>query len=365
MTPTLRRAMRHVSRPFRQLAALAVLAALVVPTAGAQSQTGTTIGQFLLIEPSAEYSAQGNAAATARGGVLAMYYNPGALGFSEGVNAAFTHSPWLADIAFDYAAVSVPLGANQSVSLAVTSLNSGDMDVRTETQPQGTGERFSVRDLSIGLGYGRQFSDRFAGGLQVKYISERIWNSSASAVALDAGVIYELPFQAVLGASISNFSTRTSFDGRDLRIRFDQNPDEFGDNDSLPASLETDDFSLPVYFRVGLSYPVEVGGNSRVVVSADAFQPSDNSNSLSLGGEWTYAELVSLRGGYQNLFLEDGRGRSVAGRRPPHGRQRLRRPVRLRLERLRVAPGLGATLLALPRLLDTVTRPAPRDDAVR
>ena len=299
----------HLPRAAVALAAvLALLAALtaLAPAVHAQSQTGTTIGQFLLIEPSAEYAAQGNAAATARGGVLAAYYNPGALGFTDGVDAAFTHSPWLAEIAFDYAAVSVPLGPSQAVSLSVTSMDSGQMEVRTPEQPQGTGEQFSVRNLAIGLGYGRRFTDRFAGGIQLKYVSETIWNTSAATVALDAGMIYQLPFRAVLGASISNFGTRTRFDGRDLRVRFDQNTGEFGDNDNLPAALETDEFSLPVYFRVGMSVPVQVGDNSRVTLAADAFQPNDNSNSVSIGGEWTYADLISARAGYQNLFLEDG-----------------------------------------------------------
>lgn len=308
---------RRLRTATAQAAAGLALLALAAPVLGtpafAQTQTGTTIGQFLLIEPSAQYAAQGNAAATARTGVQAAYYNAAALGFTQGINAAFTHSPWLADIAFDYAAVSVPIGSQQSLALSVTAMNSGDMEVRTPDQPQGTGERFSVRDLAIGLGYGRRFTDNFAGGVQVKYVSETIWNSSASTVALDAGVIYQLPFQAVLGASISNFGTRTSFDGRDLRVRYDQDTGTFGDNDNLPAALETDEFSLPVYFRVGMSLPVQVGGNSRMTLSADAFQPSDNSNSLSLGGEWTYADLISARAGYQNLFLDDGEGGLTLG----------------------------------------------------
>lgn len=303
----------HASLRCPALVLVGLAAAFRPAPAAAQAQTGTTIGQFLLIEPSAEFAAQGNAAATARGSVLATYYNPAALGFAEGIQVAFTHSPWLADIDYNFAAVSVPLGAAQSVSLSVTSLYAGDMLVRTPEQPQGTGELFSVRDLAVGVGYGRRFTDRFAGGLQVKYISETIWNTSASTVALDAGVIYELPFRATLGASVSNFGARTRFDGRDLEIRFDRDPDVFGDNDNLPAALRTDPFSLPIYFRVGMSLPVEVGADSRVTLSADAFQPSDNSNSLSLGGEWTYANLVSARAGYQNLFLQDGEGGLTLG----------------------------------------------------
>ncbi len=282
--------------------------ALLAGAAGAQTKTGTTVGQFLLIEPSARVAAQGNAGATARTDALSAYYNPGALGLMEGTNAGFSHSAWLADIDYNYASVAVKMGAAQTVSLSVTALSSGDIEVRTPEQPQGTGELYAVDDIAIGIGYGRRFTDRFAGGLTVKYVQETIWNSSAQTVALDAGVIYELPFRAFLGASISNFGTAMSYDGTDLRIRYDQDPDRFGDNGNLPAALVTDDFALPVFFRVGMSLPVQVGADSQVTLSADAYQPSDNSNSVSVGGEWTYANLISARAGYQNLFQEDLEG---------------------------------------------------------
>ena len=285
-----------------------LMAALVASTSAfAQTKSGTTFGQFLLIEPDAAIAAQGNVGATARQNAMAAYYNPGALGFQTASNAGFSHSTWLADIDYNYATVALKVGAASTVSLSVQSLSSGDIEVRTADQPLGTGERYSVEDLAIGLGFGRQFTDRFSAGAQIKYVQETIWRSSAQTVALDAGVIYELPFQAILGASISNFGLPTSFDGTDLRIRFDQDPDVFGDNDNLPAALETDEYALPVSFRVGMSVPMQMG-DSRVTLAADAYQPSDNSNSVSVGGEWTYADLISARAGYQDLFLEDGEG---------------------------------------------------------
>ena len=287
---------------------LLLLAALVAAAPlGAQTKTGTTFGQFLQIEPSAALAAQGNVGATARTDVMSAYYNPGALGFQTSSNAGFSHSSWLAGIDYNYAAVGLKMGSATTVALSVSSLSSGDIDVRTAEQPLGTGERYSVEDLAIGVGVGRQFTDRFGAGATVKYVQETIWRSSARTVALDAGVIYELPFQAVLGASISNFGVPASFDGTDLRIRYDQDPDVFGDNDNLPAALVTEEYALPVFFRVGMSVPVRVG-DSQLTLAADAYQPSDNSNSISVGGEWTYANLISARAGYQDLFLEDGEG---------------------------------------------------------
>ena len=271
----------------------------------AQSKTGTSIGQFLLIEPSARVAAMGNAGVTTFGEPMAAYYNPGALGHLEQSGGQFTHSLWLADITYDYGAVALRLGESNTALVTVTALNSGDIAVRTVEQPKGTGEQYHVSNVALGVGYGRRITDRFSAGVQAKFVRETIWNSTMSALALDFGILYHLPFRAYLGASLSNFGNRGSFSGRDLRIRFDRDPRRFGDNSSLPAALETEDFPLPVFFRVGLGLPVAIGLHHEVVFVADAFHPSDNYESISLGVEWTFLELLSLRAGYQNLFLED------------------------------------------------------------
>lgn len=312
MKPSTSSSLAARTRPAVRLALLVAATLALSPGLRAQSKAGTTIGQFLMIEPSAEVAAMGNAGATAFDGAMAAYYNPGALGYLESSSAEFTHSPWLADIAYNYASVAVRLGPN-ALLLSVTTLDSGEMDVRTVEQPEGTGERFSVQNLALGLGYGRRITDRFAAGIQVKYVQETIWHSNLSAVGIDVGVLYQLPFRAYLGASIANFGTRGSYDGRDLRIRYDQDPDVFGDNSNLPAALETEDFPLPIFFRVGLGMPVQLGADSRVLVVADAYQPSDNTNSVGFGAEWAFRELLFLRGGYQNLFLEDAEGGLTLG----------------------------------------------------
>lgn len=279
----------------------------------AQSKTGTTIGQFLMIEPSARVAAMGNAGVSTFDEITAAYFNPGVLGRMESSGAQFTHSEWLADIKYRYAAVGIQMGGAGAMMLTVTSLSSGEIDVRTVEQPLGTGERYSVEDLALGLAYSRRVTDRFSAGLHVKYLRETIWHSSLSALSLDFGVHYQLPFQAYIGASLSNFGTRGQFDGRDLRIRFDQDPDRFGDNSNLPAALETEDYPLPITFRVGLGMPLQFGSSNSLTLVVDAIQPSDNTQSLSFGGEWTFMNLLSARAGYQHLFQEDSETGLTAG----------------------------------------------------
>jgi hypothetical protein len=272
----------------------------------AQTKTGTSIGQFLLIEPSARITGMGNAGVTNYDEIQAAYYNPAAIGHFNGRGVQFTHSLWLADITYDYAAAAVSLGDFGNILATVTALNSGEIEVTTVEQEHGTGERYTASDVAFGLGYGRQVSDRFCVGVQVSYLQETIWHSSLSAFSMNFGTIYRISSNGLhIGASISNFGTRGKFDGRDLRIRYDQNPSIYGDNGNLPGQLFTDDFPLPVLFRVGIGVPVEISEDNTLHVVMDAFHPSDNTESVSMGAEWAFQNTFFLRGGYQNLFQKD------------------------------------------------------------
>jgi len=273
-------------------------------SAWAQTKVATTIGQVLLIEPSARVAGMGNAGVTVVSDAFGLYFNPAIPTTLERSAVAMTYSRWLADLNYTYTTALVQLGAS-TLSLALTTLHSGEMEVRTVEQPLGTGERFTVQHLVFGLGFSRRLTDRFSAGLQAKLLRETIWHSSLSALALDVGVLYELPFRAYLGASLSNFGTRGRYDGRDLRVRYDQNPHRYGDNSSLPAALYTESYQLPILFRVGMGLPLQLGSGQRLLLVADALQPSFNTESLSLGAEWQLMDVLALRAGYQNLLEQD------------------------------------------------------------
>ncbi|MFA6438590.1 MAG: PorV/PorQ family protein [Bacteriovoracaceae bacterium] len=285
-----------------------ICSALVLAVANllAQSKTGTSIGAFLSIEPSAHIAAMGNAGVTVYSELQAIYYNPGAVGFMQGTSVQFTHSVWLADIAYDYGVFKFDIEGMGNIYAAFTSLNSGEIDVRTVEQPLGTGERYSVSDVAIGIGIGRQISERFSVGLQANYIQETIWHSAMNAFSFSVGTIYRIsPDGLHLGASISNFGTRGQFSGRDLQVPYDQSISKYGDNSQLQAELLTNDFALPVMFRVGIGMPVQLSESNTLTVAVDAFHPSDNTESMSVGAEYIFDHLIALRAGYQNLFLQD------------------------------------------------------------
>lgn len=301
----------HASALRRQgLAALAVAAALAapaVPPAAAQSKVGTAMGQFLLIEPSARHAGMGNTGVTSRDDVMSAYYNPAAIGYFDAYAAQFTHALWFADITYDHAAVAIPLGGEWgNLCASVTALNSGDIDVRTVNQPLGTGERYRVSDVSFALGYGRRITPLFSLGIQTHYVQETIWNSSARTFAVSAGTLYRLGDNGLeIGSSLNYFGTSAQYSGRDLALRYDADPDVYGDNSNLPADQSTGRFPVPVLFRVGVAVPGRLGADHQFRLAIDGFHPSDNTESVSLGGEWTYRQLLAIRAGYQNLFMEE------------------------------------------------------------
>ena len=282
------------------------LATALAPCASAQSKTGTTLGQFLTIEPSARLAALGNAGVAVDAGLEGVYFNPALAGRVTGLALQFSHIDWFAGIRYDYVAAALPLGRWGTGIATVTSLNSGDIDVRTVSQPLGTGERFSVSDMAIGLGVGYAVTERFAAGAQVRFVQETVWHSTVSTATFDVGTVYRLNANGLhIGSSLTNFGTEAGFSGRDLRITYDNDPTRSGDNGALPGERFVQDYPVPVTFRVGVGFPWRPSPDWQVWSALAASHPSDNSESVSGGVEATYRDLVAARLGYQNLFKED------------------------------------------------------------
>lgn len=280
----------------------------------AQSKVGTTIGQFLKIEPSSRFVAMGNAGTSLSDEASAAFYNPASLGRLEGVNAQFTYNQWLADIKYNYATAAVNIENLGTFALQVTALNSGDIEIRTVEKEKGTGLYYDVTNISLGLAYGIMLTDRVSAGIAFNYIQETIYNTSLVDVALNFGVQYQTAIEGLtIGASVSNFGPRASYDGRDIFFNYDADPSKHGDDSRLPAELRMGTYSLPTLFRVGLSYSIMLTDWNQLIVSSDAMHSNDNNERINIGGEWSFLNTFFLRGGYRDLLLEDSEGGLVLG----------------------------------------------------
>lgn len=270
-----------------------------------QSKVGTTAVPFLGISVGSRATAMGGAFTAVCDDATSLYYNPGGIGQMEQSQFLAVHTNWLVNTSLNWIGFVIKLDATNTIGIHVTHLDYGEEEVTTVEQPEGTGERWDALDLAAGLSYARNLTDRFSVGGSFKYIQQRLWNESASAYALDVGLLFITDFNGMkLGMSISNFGTDMHMDGKDLLKRIDLDPDALGNNETIVSKLKTDNWPLPLFFRVGIAMDMIRIGMNRMTIAVDAVRPSDNTEIINVGGELVLKDMVFLRAGYKSLFRE-------------------------------------------------------------
>ena len=299
----------------KRFACLAMVAGLACGTLAAQvTKVGTTAAKFLSIPVGARALGMGGAFAGLADDASAMYWNPGGLARLVQSEAMFNHTEWLADIKFNYGNIVIPIPDVGVLGLGLTSMSMGEMERTTEDQPEGTGQMFSTGSFAVGVSYARNLTDWFSIGFSGKYVHEWIWNSTASGFAVDVGTLFSTPFPGLkFGAAITNFGTKMRIGGDDLLVQKDISSNN-GNNPNLNANLTTDPFDLPLLLRIGVAYEPIADEDQRLVFVADAVHPNDNSESVSLGGEYTmFSRIFSVRAGYKALGMRDAEEQFTVG----------------------------------------------------
>lgn len=279
------------------------------------TKRGTTSAQFLKIGVDARGTAMGNAFTAMDGDVSNIYWNPAGLASVSGMQVLFVNTPWIADIHYNFAGFTFQVPGIGVMGFSLTSLNVPDDIVRTAEDPEGSGEKFDAGGLAVTTTFARSLTDRFSIGFNLKYIQEKIWHSSARAVAGDLGALFVTPFNDIrIGASLSNFGNDMKMNGRDLIISVDPDPNNQGNVEFVNALYETDGFPLPLLFRVGIAGELVKNNNTRISFGLDALHPNDNSESVNIGLECAYRESYFIRSGYTTLFQEDSeQGLTIGG----------------------------------------------------
>jgi long-subunit fatty acid transport protein len=270
------------------------------------SKKGTTAAPFLSIGQGARALSMGGAFVSVADDPSSMYWNPAGIADINGAALVVDHTQWLADIQYNYLAGAIYLSAIGTLGVSFTASNIGEMRVTTTDNPEGNGEIFSVSDVAFSVGYAIKLTDRFSIGFNPKFVYQKIWKMSASAMAIDIGVKYDTPFDGViLGMSISNFGTKMQMQGTSSSVLFDPDPSTTGNNGKIPANLTTEEWALPLNFKVGVAYKALSDETNKLTLAIDASHPNDNYESVDLGGEYIFNDFLALRCGYKSMFLTD------------------------------------------------------------
>ncbi len=139
---------------------------------------------------------------------------------------------------------------------------------------------FGARDLAFVVGVGRSIDEVTSVGVNAKLIYSSIANTSSFAVALDAGVLYQIPAENItLGASILTLGTQVN--------AYQQT------KESLPLDLKIGITKRPEHLPVLLNLNFH-----KLNESQDDFL--QRFSSFSFGAEFLMSESVRLRVGYNN-----------------------------------------------------------------
>jgi len=281
--------------------AFLVLVSAVCTTAyaGGENRVGTNAAPELLIPVGARDIALGGSSIATTSGIEAIYWNPAGLAnASHSANAMFSHMNYIADIGVDYVAISGAFEGFGTLGFSLKSISLGDINVTTETSPDGTGQVISPTVLNLGLTYARLLTDRVSVGATFTFISERFDRVSATGFAFSAGVQYS-GIGGVnglsLGVAVKNIGPQMKFEGEGLLRQGDV-------NGSLRPStfyqVTAASFELPSTIELGLAYKIDVGEQNALNVSGLFQNNNFSSDEYKLGAEYGYNDMFFVRGGY-------------------------------------------------------------------
>jgi hypothetical protein len=286
------------------IAGLALLVCSAADAGNSLSKVGTAGAQFLKLGMGARYTAMGEASVASVNDGYALYWNPAAMGNLTQTYLEFTNTSWINDVTLNYIAYVRPTRLG-TIGASATVLSSGDMEITTIEQPDGTGRMFSATSFALVAGYARQMTDFFSFGLNVKYITERISEERASGVGFDFGTMLRPGYHNLrIGMNISNLGPQLKFSGTELDFRYNPAPED-ANYDQTEGQLSVDSYELPMVFRIGAAYDLQYSKNTRVTFAVEAHDPSDNYQQGAVGTEVAFFDKFFVRGGYKINYEEE------------------------------------------------------------
>lgn len=264
-------------------------------------KVGTTSFQFLKVLPGARANSLSGAFTTLVDNSEAIFWNPAGLAKINNYDFSFHFIDWFMDVKHFSFAGAYNLGDIGTIGVMGIFSDVGEIEVTRVDRlgfignvynPGLTGEVINPSSLVIGLSYAKYVTDKFAFGVTAKFVHENLVVKSASAIVFDGGLTFNTGFRSIiLGASIRHFGQEVKY--------FDKS------------------YPLPQTFSIGISSYllspdeplISSLGEQRVLLSYDMIQPRDYDQLHSIGIEYSFKEMLYLRGGY--TFNSDQEGISA------------------------------------------------------
>ena len=247
--------------------------------------------QFLKIGPDARAAGMAGTSTAVVNDVSGLYWNPAGITGLDTVHTAFmaAHTLYFADVNLSWAGA-VFRKKQSYFGISLSSLNSGDMKVTTETQPFGTGQTFRVVNQTLGFTYARKLTEQFAFGATARYAREAIADVVVNNAVFDLGFQYDIGLANTrFAVSVSNFGLNVKPSGKVQVLEVN--------GSSTATNFEK--VSVPAIFRIGFAWdPIKTAEN-QLTVTTQLNHPTDNNETLGLAGEYIWNKVLFARAGYE------------------------------------------------------------------
>lgn len=254
---------------------MSLLIMLTMILSAENENAGTSGFTFLKVNYSARSAAMGNAYTGLSNDADAVFFNPAGLVQVRSPQASLTYMNYIDGVNCGSAVYVLPY--NEKTSFGVFAKGLSATEERTIANEMGQFEgidgTFGMSDVVFGISAARYLLDMLDVGLNVKYIQESLDDKSASAIAIDAGIIHQSTNENLkVGISFRNFGKQLSY---------------YTDNEYEEI--------MPMTLTVGFNYhPKE-----KLYATVDVYKPLDNDIFGRIGLEYKVHKLLDLRAGYK------------------------------------------------------------------
>ncbi len=229
--------------------------------------TITTAVPFLMISPDSRAGGMGDAGVAVSADANAIHWNPAKLAFSE-MDGEFSmsYSPWLRNLVPDMSLAY--LSGYKKLSNKRTAIGGSlryfSLGSITFTDNNGGIIRdFKPTEFAVDLAFSQMFSDRFSGGIAIRYINSNLTGGiSVQGANSKAG-------QSV-AADVSFFYTRPELDLGDKEgtFSFGMNISNIGAKMSYTETARQD--FIPINLRLGPAFTVDLDKYNSITFNVDA-----------------------------------------------------------------------------------------------
>lgn len=228
--------------------------------------TITTAVPFLMISPDARSGALGDAGGALSPDANSIYWNLSKMAFiKKTAGFSVSYTPWLRalvpDINLAYLSFYKKLKGNQTIAASLRYFSLGDI-VFTDVVGNTIGQ-FKPNEFALDVGYARKFSDRWSGGIAMRYI----YSNLTGGIALYDG--QQTKAGQAFAADISTYykNDELSVGGKDAEYSLGIVIQNIGTKISYTESGRRD--FIPINLRIGQQFKINLDDYNSIAFLLD------------------------------------------------------------------------------------------------